>query len=136
MVMVMVVSACAPIVLPPLSAVARGTFWCTAIRDRGGQGGRPLFHAFRFLFFRFTPNAHALAAIWQWYFMQTFGLSVGQVSLFCLFTSVPSCSMSAVAGPLLNRFGGRAVLGAGLAMQGIFTMLVPKDRGGSSGHRL
>mmetsp|Transcript_30502 Transcript_30502/g.87431 ORF Transcript_30502/g.87431 Transcript_30502/m.87431 type:complete len:403 (-) Transcript_30502:92-1300(-) len=61
------------------------------------------------------------------YFMNTFDFTVGQVSLFYLFTSVPSCLVSGLAGPLANSFGARRVLGLGLALQGFFTLVGPKD---------
>eukprot|EP00405_Crypthecodinium_cohnii_P007826 CAMPEP_0206420958 /NCGR_PEP_ID=MMETSP0324_2-20121206/1175_1 /ASSEMBLY_ACC=CAM_ASM_000836 /TAXON_ID=2866 /ORGANISM="Crypthecodinium cohnii, Strain Seligo" /LENGTH=367 /DNA_ID=CAMNT_0053884987 /DNA_START=150 /DNA_END=1253 /DNA_ORIENTATION=- len=61
------------------------------------------------------------------YFMTTFGFTVGQVSLFYLLTSVPSCIASGVAGPLSNKFGGGIIMEVGLGVQGFFTLLGPKD---------
>eukprot|EP00928_Gymnodinium_smaydae_P049936 TRINITY_DN33548_c0_g1_i1.p1 TRINITY_DN33548_c0_g1~~TRINITY_DN33548_c0_g1_i1.p1 ORF type:complete len:416 (-),score=25.77 TRINITY_DN33548_c0_g1_i1:75-1268(-) len=61
------------------------------------------------------------------YFMDTFGFSVSKVSLFYLLTSVPSCVMSAQAGPAGNRFGRELIMFFGLCFQGFFTLLGPKD---------
>lgn len=61
------------------------------------------------------------------YFMKTFGFSVGQVSVFYMFTSVPSCLMSGLAGAVANHIGAWRVMGLGLALQGVFTLLGPKD---------
>jgi len=61
------------------------------------------------------------------YFMDTFGFSIAQVSLFYMITSVPSCAMSGIAGPIGNRLGRGGVMTLGLFLQGFFTLLGPKD---------
>jgi len=62
------------------------------------------------------------------YALHTFGWSAGQVGASYLLTSVPSVIMSGCAGPLGNRVGNRPlVLKVGVAIQGLFTMLGPKE---------
>eukprot|EP00929_Paragymnodinium_shiwhaense_P002051 TRINITY_DN102244_c0_g1_i1.p1 TRINITY_DN102244_c0_g1~~TRINITY_DN102244_c0_g1_i1.p1 ORF type:complete len:389 (+),score=76.20 TRINITY_DN102244_c0_g1_i1:91-1257(+) len=62
------------------------------------------------------------------YCLETFGWSVSTVGAAYLATSVPSCFMSGISGPLGAWLGDRTLLlKVGLAMQGVFTMLGPKD---------
>jgi len=62
------------------------------------------------------------------YSLHTFGWSAAKVGACYLLTSVPSVLMSGLAGPIGNRVGDRPlVLKVGLAMQGIFMMIGPKE---------
>merc|ERR1711924_174768 len=57
----------------------------------------------------------------------TFGFDVAKVGLFYHLNSVPCVSMSAFAGPLGNRFGRSTMVFFGLLVQGLSTMLWPKN---------